>query len=125
ANLRKLNPEWTEQQIERALDRLDGGREGFLRTILPRPGNVIVAMHNNSPGYSVKDEVPISDMVALNDREHPDEFMLCTIRSDFEVLAGGPFNVVLQHSKPAEDDGSLSRLCAARNVRYVNIEAEQ
>ena len=25
--------------------------------------------------------------------------------------------------KPQEDDGSLSRLCATRGVRYVNIEA--
>jgi hypothetical protein len=71
----------------------------------------------------VQDEIPISDLVALNDREHPDEFMLCTMRFEFEVLAGGPFNVILQHSAPKEDDGSLSRLCASRNVRYVNIEA--
>jgi hypothetical protein len=30
---------------------------------------------------------------------------------------------VLQIAGPKEDDGSLSRLAAARRVRYVNIEA--
>jgi hypothetical protein len=49
--------------------------------------------------------------------------MLCTMRADFEKLAKGHYNVLLQHTAPAEDDGSLSRLCAARNIRYVNIEA--
>jgi hypothetical protein len=29
---------------------------------------------------------------------------------------------VLQQKKPAEDDGSLSRLAANRGVRYVNLE---
>ena len=55
--------------------------------------------------------------------EHPDEFMLCTMRDDFEKLAKGPYNVLLQYTAPPDDDGSLSRLCAARNIRYVNIEA--
>ena len=41
----------------------------------------------------------------------------------FELLAGGPFNVLLQYRAPETDDGSLSRLCAARNLRYVNVEA--
>jgi len=29
---------------------------------------------------------------------------------------------VLQHSAPPSDDGSLSRLAAARGLRYVNLE---
>ena len=71
----------------------------------------------------MNDEVGVSDSVAANDKEHPDEFLLCTQRPDFQVLAGGPFNVLWQNVAPKEDDGSLSRLCAARGVRYVNIEA--
>ena len=122
-NLRTLNPAWPEQQIQRALDELDDDRPDFLRRLLPPPGGLLIALHNNGPGYSVTDEVPISDSVALNDPEHPDEFMLCTMRPDFDILAGGGFNVVLQHRAPTEDDGSLSRLCASRGVRYVNIEA--
>jgi hypothetical protein len=122
-SLRSLNPGWTPHQIENALDKLDDDRNGVLRRILPPGGDVLVALHNNGPGYSVQDELPISDTTALNDKSRPDEFMLCTLRPDFELLAGGPFNVVLQSRAPTEDDGSLSRLCAARGVRYVNIEA--
>ncbi len=122
-SLRNLNKGWSDAQVKRALDRLDGGRQGFLRHLLPPPGEVLIALHNNGPGYSMKDELSISDATALNDKDHPDEFMLCVRESDFQVLAGGPFNVLLQNKVPADDDGSLSRLCAKRGVRYVNIEA--
>jgi len=122
-NLRTLNPNWQPRQIQSVLDRLDSDREGFLRRILPHPGGLIVALHNNGPGYSVKDEIAISNAVALNDKEHPDEFMLCSTPADFAILANSRFNALLQNRPQGEDDGSLSRLCAARVVRYVNIEA--
>jgi hypothetical protein len=122
-SLRSLNPGWTDAGVRAALDKLDDDREGFLRRIVPPPNGLLIALHNNGPAYSVRDEVSISDAVALTDPDHPDEFMLCTSRPDFELLAGGPFNVLLQRQAPPEDDGSLSRLCAARNIRYVNIEA--
>ncbi len=123
SNLRKLNPTWNARQMEAVLRRLDRDRPKFLSRLLPTNGQVLLALHNNSEGYSVKDEVPISDSVALNNAGNPHEFLLCTARPDFEVLAGGPFNVVLQNTAPKEDDGSLSRLCAVRGIRYVNIEA--
>ncbi|HYP12371.1 MAG TPA: hypothetical protein VEQ63_00485 [Bryobacteraceae bacterium] len=123
-NLRMLNPSWTTQQTTQVLDKLDGERRVFLKRILPPVGALLVALHNNTPGaYTVNDEAKISDAVALNDKEHPDEFMLCTDTADFGVLANSRHNVVLQNKVPPEDDGSLSRLCAARGVRYVNIEA--
>ena len=122
-NLKSLNPSWSAQQLKKALDQIDDDRNGFLKRLLPKGGRVLVALHNNGPGDSIQDEIPISDAVAMNDPQHPDEFMLCTLRPDFDVLAGGPFNVVLQYRAPKDDDGSLSRLCAARGIRYVNIEA--
>lgn len=122
-SLRTLNPRLSEATISNALLRLDRDRPKILRRILPDRGELLVALHNNSSGYSVKDEVPISDAVALNSATHPHEFMLCTARSDYDVIARSPFNVVLQRTAPPSDDGSLSRLCAANNVRYVNIEA--
>lgn len=122
-SVRTLNPSWSDEQRRRALDELDDDRPGFLRRLLPRADTVLIALHNNGAGYSIKDEVEISDAVAMQDPDHPDEFMLCTRRVDFELLAGGPFNVVLQNRAPKEDDGSLSRICAARGLRYVNIEA--
>ena len=115
-NLRTLNPSWTPQQIDKALDNLDDDRNGFLSRILPPPGEVIVALHNNGPDYSVKDEEPISNAVALNDAEHPDEFMLCSAESDFSILASSRFNVLLQDKPKGPDDGSLSRLCADRRI---------
>jgi hypothetical protein len=122
-NLRTLNPNWTESQIDKVLDNLDKDRSRFLRRILPEPGELIIALHNNGPAYSVKDEVPISNAVALNDPEHPDEFMLCSAESDFSLIAGSRFNTLLQDKPQGPDDGSLSRLCAERRIRYVNIEA--
>jgi len=122
-SLRNLNKGWTDAQVKSALDKLDRARPGFLRRLLPPPGEVIIALHNNGPGYSMQDELAISDATALNDNDHPDEFMLCVSEVDYELLAGGPFNVLLQKTAPKDDDGSLSRLCAKRGVRYVNIEA--
>jgi hypothetical protein len=122
-NLRTLNPSWTPQQINKALNDLDDDRNRFLKHILPPPGEVIVALHNNGPNYSVKDEEPISNAVALNDPTHPDEFMLCSDAADFSILASGRFNTLLQDKPKGPDDGSLSRLCAERRIRYVNIEA--
>jgi hypothetical protein len=122
-NLRSLNPQLTPEQIQTVLDRLDRDRPKFLSTILPKDGKLLLAMHNNSEGYSVKDEVGISEKVALNNEANPHEFMLCTMPEDFEKLSKSPFNVVLQNSGPKDDDGSLSRLTALRKLRYLNIEA--
>jgi hypothetical protein len=123
-NLRTLNPTWDVPKLDRALNRLDRDRDSFVSRILPSGTNgLLVALHNNGPGYSIEDEIPISDEVAFKDKDHPDEFMLCTARSDYEKLSTGIYNVVLQVKAPPDDDGSLSRLCAGRGVRYVNIEA--
>jgi hypothetical protein len=122
-NLRSLNSGWADTQVNAALDRLEKDRGKFLTTILPKDGKLLVALHNNGPGYSMNDEVPISDAVSLNNASHPHEFMLCTMRSDFDRLSKSQFNVVLQNTAPKEDDGSLSRLTAVRGIRYVNIEA--
>ena len=53
---------------------------------------------------------------------NPHAFFLCTDERDFAKLATSPYNVVLQKKPPPQDDGSLSRLAAARGVRYVNLE---
>jgi hypothetical protein len=122
-NLRLLNPGWSARRLERALRRLDRDRERFVQAILPPPDGLLIALHNNSEHYSVVDETPESDRVSLNDPEHPHEFFLCTTPADFDRLAESPYNVVLQQQRPAEDDGSLSRLAVRRGVRYVNVEA--
>jgi len=123
ANLKALNPQWGPGQTAAALNRLDRERERFVRSILPPAGGLLIAVHNNSRGYSVRDEVPISDRTSLADPERPNNFMLATDPADFERLARSPYNVVLQNAAPTDDDGSLSRLAARRGARYVNIEA--
>lgn len=122
ANLKRLNPELTPDRLQAALRTLDHGRERLVRTLLPPAGGLLVALHNNSEGYSVKDEVEISDETSLREPGNPHNFFLCTDPKDFAVLKTSPYNVVLQQRAPKEDDGSLSRLAAARGVRYVNLE---
>jgi hypothetical protein len=122
-NLQKLNTAWSQATQQAALDRLERDRQRFINAITPPSSGLLVALHNNGPGYSAADELPISDSCAMNDAEHPDEFILCTDAADFGILARSPFNVLLQNQGPVEDDGSLSRLAARMNFRYINIEA--
>ncbi len=122
-NLRSLNPAWSDRDVAAALRELYLHRHEAVQSVLPDKGEILIALHNNGPGYSVADETPISDKVALNDASNPHEFCLCTDPGDFERLAGGPFNVVLQNTGPKDDDGSLSRLAAHLRFRYANIEA--
>jgi hypothetical protein len=121
-SLRTLNPGWSEEQISRGAEALMKDRHKFLKAIEPPAGGRIVALHNNSNGYSVEAEVAASDKTSLPDRQNPREFFLATNPADFEKLAQSPYNVVLQKTIPAEDDGSLSRLAAKLGVRYINLE---
>lgn len=122
-NLHLLNPHVPASRISAALDWLDRRRPTLLQPLLPPPGGLLIALHNNSSGYSVESEIGISQSVSLPTRGTPYDFILATHPADFDRLAASPFNVVLQHQPAGEDDGSLSRLCAARSIRYLNIEA--
>jgi hypothetical protein len=121
-NLRLLNPQWSEAQIANGALALEKDRHIFLHAIRPPKGGRIVALHNNSNGYSVESEVAISDKTSLKDAKNPHEFFLATDPADFEVLAQSPFNVVLQNTRPKDDDGSLSRLATKLGIRYINLE---
>jgi hypothetical protein len=122
ANLRHLNPQAPAKQIDNLLEVLDRERPTLLGFIEPRHGGLLVALHNNGPAYSVEDELALSDRMHLADRAQPHEFFLCTHEADFEALASGPYNAVLQQAPPPPDDGSLSRYAAAHRWRYVNLE---
>lgn len=121
-SLRTLNPNWNYPQIVEASTALEHERHKFLRAIRPPKGGRIVAMHNNSNGYSVESEVAISDKTSLKDASNPHEFFLATNELDYEKLSASPYNVVLQNTAPKEDDGSLSRLAAKLGIRYINLE---
>jgi hypothetical protein len=122
ASLKRLNREATPAQVDRALALLDHGREKLVRALTPPKGGLMIALHNNARGYSVEEEVGISDQTSLRQPAEPHAFFLCTDPRDYEVLKTSPYNVVLQQKAPPADDGSLSRLAAARGWRYVNLE---
>jgi hypothetical protein len=121
-SLKRLNKDWSEAQIAAAADLLDRERHKLLRVITPPKGGRIVALHNNANGYSVEAEIAASDKTSLKDAKNPHEFFLATDARDYEKLATSPFNVVLQQTPAAEDDGSLSRLAAKLGIRYINLE---
>lgn len=121
-NLRRLNPGAGEEETGAALERLEPCREEFLRDAAPPAGGLWIAVHNNGPGYSIETEAPISRKIHLPERENLRDFFLFTDEKDYEAACAGPYNAVLQDRPGGEDDGSLSRWCAARGVRYVNVE---
>lgn len=121
-SMQRFNRDAAVTRINNCLSALDRDREHFVKKLLPPKGGVLIAMHNNSEGYSVKDELSISDQVALNDKDNPRDFMLATNETDFQVIAKSPYNVVLQKTVRNED-GSFSVLAASRGIRYVNVEA--
>jgi hypothetical protein len=122
ANLRHLNPGWTTGQVNAALALLDRERPKLVHDLMPKNGGVIVALHNNSADYSVINEEPISEAASIREPDNPHAFFLCTEAEDFRRLATSPYNVVYQNDVPEQDDGSLSRLAAGRDVRYINLE---
>ena len=122
ASLQRLNRDATPAQVAHALHVLDHGREKLVRALTPPKGGLTVALHNNARGYSVESEVGISDETSLRQPAEPHAFFLCTDPRDYAVLKTSPYNVVLQQKAPPTDDGSLSRLAAARGWRYVNLE---
>jgi hypothetical protein len=122
---RRLNQQWSGDRLEQALAWLDQRREKLLQTILPVRGALLFALHNNRRGYSIHTELPISEQASTPRlREDAHNFFLCTHQADFDRLCQSPYNAVLQKGTLGEEDGSLSRLCAARGLRYINLEVE-
>ncbi len=121
-SLERWNKDKSAAQLEAAAKLLDRDRDRFVRAVIPGKGGRLIAMHNNSEGYSIKDEIEISDKVHMPDEANPRDFMLFTQEADFNRITKGPYNAVLQKTL-RNDDGSFSVLALQRNIRYVNIEA--
>ena len=102
---------------------LGAHRHELVNKLLPPAGGILVALHNNQRGYTMKNEIDISDDVALNDADHPEDFGLCVDPEDFARMRKGPYNFVLQSRPKGREDGSLSRLAARMGIRYLNLEA--
>ncbi len=121
-SLERLNATASPAAIAREVKWLAARRHRLVDALLPPEGGLLITLHNNSRGYSVNDEVPISNRAHLPSPSTPHDFFLATSPADFEKIATGPYNAVLQNEAKGEDDGSLSRLCATRGIRYVNLE---
>jgi hypothetical protein len=120
-NLKTLNTNWPPDKVQAALHELDEHRGHLVRALMPPDNGLLIALHNNVD-YSVNDELAQSDAKSIRQPDNPHAFFLCTNPADFKALAESAYNVVLQQKPATQDDGSLSRLCAARGVRYVNLE---
>jgi hypothetical protein len=121
-SLTRLNPGADPAKLAEVLDYLDRDRTKLLRALLPPDGGLLIVVHNNNEGYSIRDEVAISNQVSLKKPDEPHEFFLCTDPADFARIAAGPYNAVLQNIPSGQEDGSLSRLAARQKLRYVNLE---
>ena len=86
ASLKTLNPGWTPERIQAALAALDRGREKLVRALLPPRGGLLIALHNNSDGYSVSNELPASNASSLREPGRPQAFYLCTDPRDYQIL---------------------------------------
>jgi len=121
ASLRSLNPGWSAEQVNAALDLLDRQREKLLDALFPPDHGLLIALGTGAA--SVTGEAALADRHALPQPGNPNAFYWCTDSGDYQALAASPFNVVLGQHIRARDDGSLGRRAAARGVRYLLIEA--
>lgn len=121
-SLERWNKTNTPDQIDTSLALLANDRAAFVRAVTPPKGGLLVAMHNNADGYTIKDETSISDKVHMPEEASPRDFMLVTSEKDFEKISNGPFNACLQKTVQ-NDDGSFSVLANSKAIRYVNIES--
>jgi len=121
-NLRRLNPQASQAERAQVIRTVAKDREKFLAEITPPGDGLLIVLHNNARGYSVNDEIPISAAVSLKAPGEPNDFFLCTRRSDFDKIQSSPYNAVLQDEPRGDEDGSLSRTMGRRYVRYINLE---
>jgi len=120
--LKKFKPHWDHKELTKLLEKLDESRNIFLFNIFPSEGGLLIALHNNFRGYSVKDELANSQLHSIKKDKNPRDFIICTDLKDYQKLKKGPYNVVLQNIIDEDNNGSLSWPALENGVRYVNIE---
>ena len=120
--LKKFRTHWDHKELTKLLEKLDESRNIFLFNIFPSEGGLLIALHNNFRGYSVKDELINSQLHSIKKDKNPRDFIICTDLKDYQKLKKGPYNVVLQNIIDEDNNGSLSWSALKNGVRYVNIE---
>lgn len=103
----------------------------FILQKIPKHVVTLVAIHNNENGkYSVnsyKDSSHRKDVLKwyTNHNNDPDNFFIVNNNEMFKQIKLLGFNVVLQNSLKAADDGSLSIYYGKKNLVYINVEAQK
>lgn len=120
--LKRYNRHYSKSAY-RAVDR-------FSKKILKLlPRDEIVALHNNSPRYSISLFLKGRRLhyearrIYINPKHSRSNFFLVTKTKSFNSIKNKGFNVVQQHHTRAQDDGSLSIYAEKNKMTYVNVEA--
>lgn len=122
-SLIKYNTNLTSKRINDILDEIDFGRDNFLDQFLPDSNGLVIALHNNSRGYTIKSEIENSLKYSIKKNQKIQDFYICTNFNDYKLLEKSPFNVLLLKNN-IQDDGSLSFLMQKMNIRYINVEVK-
>jgi len=120
--LLKYHPEASHQKREEIVEYLNRGRERFMEELSPPLNGIMVAVHNNSRGYSIDSEIGDAADYSIKPDQDRRDFFLCTDRKDYEILAHSPFNTLLQLNGVTKYHGSLSEPMGRQGQRYVNVE---
>jgi hypothetical protein len=103
----------------------------FILQKIPKHVFTLVAIHNNENGkYSVnsyKDGSHAKDVLRwyTSHNNDPDNFFIVNNNEMFKQIKRLGFNVVLQNSLKARDDGSLSIYYGKKNLVYINVETQK
>ena len=102
----------------------------FITDSLLNKPKIIIALHNNVNGYSIKEYLEKglyrhnADKIHVNEDLSIYDFYLVNDSTHFDYFQRLNYNVVLL-SKNADDDGSLSVYCQQENIPYINVEAKE
>ena len=122
STLLNYHPNAIKKKRMNIISLLNKERDRFLTKLdIPNDG-ILIALHNNSRGYSIDSELSKAANYSIKSDQNRHDFFLCTDKRDFELLALSPFNVVFQKNQHKDDDGSLSRFMERKGYRYINIE---
>lgn len=149
ATISKLNPDIAKQPslVAKAEQRAKQLSEFVLNALSgTEPPNTIVAVHNNSNGYTGDNKHGIGNVSIIRyqsklasgaqylidvatGQHDEDDLYFVTNMADFNQMKTSGWNAVLQNPEvahiPEEDDGSLSVYAEMKGYRYINVEAER
>jgi hypothetical protein len=128
---RSQNLHYLNKTVTPGITRSVKAFTAFILQKIPKSLVTLVAVHNNQNGnYSINSYKPgtySKDVLKWykNPKRDPDNFFIVNNNEMFKGIKKQYFNVVLQNSMKATDDGSLSVYYGKKNLVYVNIETQK